>query len=56
MRFEAFTEEVSESLCEYNIGPMQKGCEQEVDAHDILRAASRLKPGQALIVMKKEDS
>lgn len=54
MKFEAFTEEVSESFCEYNIGSMQKGCEREVDAHDILRAASKLKPGQALVIIKKE--
>jgi len=61
VKVEVFKEDVAESYCEYNIGSMQKGCE---DTYDLARegeglylldAARALRPGEALIVIKKEE-
>lgn len=56
--FEVFEEGVAQSVCEYNIGSMQKGDGETVaddDAHRLLRLLGRLEPGKALVVIKKEN-
>lgn len=55
--FEVFDQDVAESVCEYNVGSMEKGDGQSFDlddAHGLLRALSRLESGRALIVVRKD--
>lgn len=59
-RLEAFVEEVAESVCEYNIGSMQKGESVKYDRtsdNDLLYLLDQvrgLRPGQALVVVRGE--
>lgn len=58
--FEVFTETVSESVCEYNLGSLQKGDGREVtpgkaELLNIARDLALLEPGQALVIVKKGD-
>lgn len=60
MRFELHTVDVSESICEYNVGSIEKGEGQRIsgiglDSHrELIRAIQSLRPGQALVVVKKK--
>ncbi len=60
MRIEIFKQNVAESVCEYNVGSMQKGEGEIVDrmtgSHalmvDVMSLVESLEPGEALIVVR----
>jgi hypothetical protein len=58
-RFELHTVDVSESICEYSVGSMEKGDGQRItgtgiDSHrELIRAVQSLRPGQALVVVRR---
>lgn len=58
---EMFTEGVAESVCEYNIGSMQKGDgvklydpDDEDEAARILVAVRDLEPGEAVVIVRSK--
>lgn len=59
-RFELHQVDVAESVCEYNIGSMEKGDGQRItgtglESHrELIRAMQSLRPGQALVVVRRK--